>query len=321
MKRSKFSTIASKVQSREFGTLSIWAFGIVVVLAALWAHRVSNWADPDSLPPFLFFYPAVVIAALAGGPKLGVASAILSTVVAWYANMRPEFSFSLHDNHSVFVVSLFLLTSILIGWAVGRTTAALAATHWEREERAKAAREAVHRIRNLLAVIQSILVKVAQNTESVTEYRDIMCDRLQALGSAQNLLLRSDWSDIDISELVRASLAPFLPNPSLRVTDGPDGSVPARLAGGLSLGLFELATNSAKHGLLAKRSAHVDVGWSVNDNIVTLNWFEPVEGVGAKTEGFGTKLITHALKGHPTTEVDYLVTPSSVEARFSWPTD
>ena len=72
MKRSKFSTIANKVQSREFGTLSIWAFGIVVVLAALWAHRVSNWADPDPLPPFLFFYPAVVIAALAGGPKLGV---------------------------------------------------------------------------------------------------------------------------------------------------------------------------------------------------------------------------------------------------------
>lgn len=53
---------------------------------------------------FLFYFPAVIVAAVWGGARAGIAALVLSSVVAWYAFLPPYFS--LHAPPGGFVVLL-----------------------------------------------------------------------------------------------------------------------------------------------------------------------------------------------------------------------
>jgi len=105
-------------------------------------------------------------------------------------------------------------------------------------------RELQHRSNNLLAVIQSI----AHRSLAGGKGKEALVARLQALARANRALLNSNWSGVELDQLVRGELEAFSRQ---AIIAGPAIVLEPQAAQNLTLGLHEPATNSAKHGALS----------------------------------------------------------------------
>ena len=124
--------------------------------------------------------------------------------------------------------------------------------------------EVNHRSKNMLSVVSAI----ARQTKapSQEEFVQRFSDRIQALATSHDLLAKSQWQSIAVSELVRAQLAHFAG--SYRTTgyvlDGPPLDLSVAGAQCIGMVMHELATNAAKHGALSNQEGRVEIAWQEN---------------------------------------------------------
>ena len=292
----------------------------LVLFATLLKFQLDQWAG-DLMPPYITYYPTVVVAALLGGSRVGYLVAAATLLLAWYIWLPVQGSFEIAGARTPLTLAIYALNGAFLAWIVGLARRMLDQTAASEAERSLSARESVHRIKNLIAVVQALAAKIAREVSTPEEYRQVFTKRLEALGVAQNVLVREDWSDIDLKQLIDSALAPFLPNPGLAVKAGPEMVVPARHVNGLCLALYELSTNAMKYGALANGEGPVTLSWRCENHDCVLEWREARQGeASAENSGFGSLLIKTALSNAPNTHVDYEFTPREVVAVFRWPT-
>jgi PAS domain S-box-containing protein len=174
-------------------------------------------------------------------------------------------------------------------------------------------REIQHRSNNLLAVIQTIATRSLSGSYTLAEAKAAFDARLQALARANRQLSKSNWSGVNLSEIVRLELQPYTER---IVVDGIDVTLNPQHAQNFLLTLHELATNAAKYGALSNGSGKVGVSWTItrqsNNNKLEFKWREsggpPV--VVPTRHGFGTTLLKAAF---PDARIDYAVEGLSCE--------
>jgi PAS domain S-box-containing protein len=181
-------------------------------------------------------------------------------------------------------------------------------------------REAHHRAKNMLSLVQAIARQTTARDRE--DFIDRFTERLQALAANQDVLVRHLWHGVDMEDLVRAQLAPFadLIGPRIRV-GGPQLHLNAAASQALGLVLHELATNASKYGALSNAAGHVDIGWRLDGDTLGMSWIErngpPVRP--PERQGFGTtvtrSMAQRALGGE--VEVDYA--PRGLEWRLTCP--
>ena len=120
--------------------------------------------------------------------------------------------------------------------------------------------EVNHRAKNMLSLV---LVMVRQaSASSVAELAEKIQSRVQALAANQDILVRSDWSDVPIRELLQSQLAHFADLVGTRITlEGEAFTISASSAQTIGLAIHELATNAAKYGALASQTGRIEVSW------------------------------------------------------------
>ena len=295
-----------------------WAIALVLVALTGLAKLLLDALSGAPLPPYIMFYPAVVVAALGGGPRIGLATAIATLVIAWWFFLPEIGSFVVAGDGTPLTLLIYSLTSTFLGWVVGQGRRAHDEALASRAQREYAARESVHRVKNLLAVVQAIVSKVFREVDTTEKYRNILFDRLTALNIAQGVLVQREWEDVPVGIVIDSSLAPFLPNPGLTVERGPEAIVPARCVAGLCMALYELSTNAMKYGALAEGRGPVVLGWRLDGNQVTLEWNERTPADPNRVESFGAQLIRAALGNEPSAQVDYRIDADGVYASFRW---
>jgi two-component sensor histidine kinase len=165
------------------------------------------------------------------------------------------------------------------------------------------ARELNHRVKNLLAMVQAMVRRTLSDERPVAEARKLIGQRLHALARAQDLMLRTDWKDISIKEIVAAELAPY----SDRVVlDGTDLRINGRNVQTFTLLLHELTTNAVKYGALSDESGKVSISWTITGADANARfWFrwEERHGPAIKAplhKGFGTVLLERTFSGPDT---------------------
>ena len=72
-------------------------------------------------------------------------------------------------------------------------------------------RELAHRVKNTLAVIQSIASQTLRSTPAPEDFRIAFQGRLQALAAANDLLIQTNWQGSELSDFVSRQLAPLMP--------------------------------------------------------------------------------------------------------------
>ena len=134
---------------------------------------------------------------------------------------------------------------------------------WEQQQRLLL-RELNHRVKNTLAVVQAIAHQTLRSAKSNKEFVQSFEGRIAAMGSAHDLLVRSDWKGADLASLAREQLKPYISTDSSRVQiEGPTILLPPNLASSFAFVIYELATNAAKYGALTAPNGKVSLSWSL----------------------------------------------------------
>ena len=180
--------------------------------------------------------------------------------------------------------------------------------------------EVNHRSKNLLSVVAAI----ARQTKAPTQedFAKRFSDRIQALATSHDLLAKSQWQSISVSELAQAQLAHFEDLLGRRIVlHGPNVKLSVAGAQCLGMVLHELSTNAAKHGALSNKEGAVNVTWRCEDGRFHISWVEqggpPV--VMPAHEGYGSTVITRMVELNLEGEVHLGFPPSGLSWSLACP--
>jgi two-component sensor histidine kinase len=132
-----------------------------------------------------------------------------------------------------------------------------------------------HRVKNILAVIQSIVTRTLRHGSDIDVARELLIGRIHAMSNVVSLLSESQWQGVQLKGLFESRAIPHADR--IAVT-GPDISVSARAAQSLSLLFFELASHSDEGLSLVGKHPNIKAVWEVTgegrDAIFHFRWEE-----------------------------------------------
>lgn len=155
-----------------------------------------------------------------------------------------------------------------------------------------------HRVRNMLAVIKSIVRLSSRKADDIAGFAKSLEGRVEALARSHRLMVSDASETLTSRAILEAELAAF---PSLEnrveIEVGGDKELSGAAGQGLALVFHELVTNALKYGALSNSDGRVFVSISANEDALDVAWRE--EG-GPKVEavhedGFGSRLIADAI--------------------------
>jgi two-component sensor histidine kinase len=267
-------------------------------LAAVFAILV-RWSlplNPQQLPTLTVVIATALVTTFVG-VRAGIVTAVLGGLASWYLFFN-EYSWSLANAAWV----------PLLGFAATATTiVCTAALYRESERRSHAkeldafekqadnaelfAREMAHRLKNTLAIVQSVAFQTFGNG---TSEASLFASRLKALADANELLNEKvEEPEADVFRVVKGALQPFHVSPARLQIECVHANIPSRQVLSLALALHELATNAVKYGALSSTTGRVLLRLEDAGQVLKLTWKEqggpPV--VPPPSEGFGTRLL------------------------------
>jgi PAS domain S-box-containing protein len=162
----------------------------------------------------------------------------------------------------------------------------------EAEARDAMVAELDHRVKNVLASVQSLAAQSARRTTSVEAFLKTFTGRLEAMASAHTLLTATRWRGAEITHVAAAELGGLAPGQARWW--GPEIVLNPRATSALTLALHELATNALKYGALSIESGRIELSWAHRaGGGFELNWVEtggpPVSP--PQHRGFGSTLL------------------------------
>lgn len=210
----------------------------------------------------------------------------------------PEFESSIDHTISWLTLAGGLLLSVMMAALLASSAKRHNEARRSNERMSLLTRELTHRVKNLLAVVQSISSRSLVDGRPLEEARDIFSRRLHALARAHTHLVDSSWRGVKIHELVDEELQAFGGQVS---TGGPHISLNAGSAQTFVLIIHELATNASKYGALSVPSGHVAIKWRTQEingqEMLVFSWKETggPEVSEPTRRGFGQSLLRQSL--------------------------
>jgi two-component sensor histidine kinase len=151
-----------------------------------------------------------------------------------------------------------------------------------------------HRVKNILAVIQSIITRTLRHGSDIDVSRELLIGRIHAMSNVVSLLSESQWQGVKLKGLFEARA---IPHADRIAVSGPDIAVSARAAQSLSLLFFELASHSDEGLSLVGKHPHIVANWEVTgeerDAIFHFRWeeFNTSEATRRPDSDFGLILL------------------------------
>jgi two-component sensor histidine kinase len=186
-------------------------------------------------------------------------------------------------------------------------------------------REVNHRAKNILSVVQAMAQWTAAS--SPEEFASRFSERLQGLSASHDLLIRNEWQNVQLAELVRSQIAHFGDVRESRVAvRGPDLRITAAAAQTIGMALHELATNAGKYGALSANAGRVDITWRLEradagGHRFTMEWNESggPTVVASTRRGFGWGVLCQLTKMSLGADATLEYAPTGVVWRLTCP--
>jgi len=170
-----------------------------------------------------------------------------------------------------------------------------------------------HRVKNTLAIVQSIAAQSLRNAGVERMARDAFEGRLMAISATHNALTEANWEAAGLRQIVEGAVSPYCARMSQLAILGEPLRVAPKPAVTLALAFHELAINALKYGALSQAGGNVAVSWDVDRarGRLGIRWTEsggpPVSPPVRR--GFGSRMLELALPNELQGEVlvDYRV--------------
>jgi light-regulated signal transduction histidine kinase (bacteriophytochrome) len=178
-----------------------------------------------------------------------------------------------------------------------------------------------HRVKNILAVIKSLVGQANPPDRTLEEYLSVLRGRIEALAVAHDQVVRGDGGGF-LKDLLKAELRPYGEQATAITLDGPPVWVDTTAFSVLALVFHELATNAAKYGALSRTEGRLSVSWELDgEGNCRLVWQErggpPTRPPNRR--GFGTILITRSIPHDLGGQSDLAYAPEGLRATFRIP--
>jgi two-component sensor histidine kinase len=273
-----------------------------------------SFLNHEGFLAFATYFPAVLFSTLIGGLGAGCLALVLSVVISWWLFLPPYLSFQLppSDQAVTLVVYTVCLATVLGGAEHYRRL--VQQSYEEAHHRQLLAAELGHRVKNMLAIVFSILSRELKNHKHIWEP---VSGRLRALALADDFIARSDRQGASISDILSMELAPY--DRSQISTHWDQTYVPEKLATALALIFHEMTTNAAKYGALSNENGRIAISWIVVGKRIEIDWiesggpnvFQPSNG------GLGLKLFKYGLEPYQG-KIDIQFKPQGVAYKISF---
>lgn len=268
------------------------ALGVIAGTAFFAVASILRWQLGGMSEGFgpMTFLPAILLAGLFGGIRIGVAIAIICTLVAWVMFYPPYGTFTLATPH-IIAMAIFVLTALLELYVIRTLNVAIADLSEARERSNVLFRELQHRVANNLQFVAALLMRRRKLLKS-----DLAC--ADALAAAQTRLEtmsrvhRRLHDPASLSQPLQTYLetlctdlitASDTPNVRLSV-ECPIVVLSLNALMSLSLIVAELVTNSLKHAFRGRSEGLIAISVTGRRGVYTLSVADDGPGL---PDGFG----------------------------------
>lgn len=246
---------------------------------------------------------------------LGLASAYLAIGFFWRAGHAPN------------AEQVALLPAL--AWA---TSMALHALHREeelqrcREDQRTQTVELQHRVRNILALVRSIIRRSSHTGATAEDFSSHLEARVSALARTQGSLTIDGRGGSDLEDLIRAELAANAVRDNQFSIKGPPLRLSARGTETMALTMHELTINALKFGALGESTGQISIDWSIDAAATPprMRWRWCESGVGTtmpeqQRRGFGQELIERVLPYELGARTQLTFAPGGVRCEIDLP--
>ena len=147
-----------------------------------------------------------------------------------------------------------------------------------------------HRVKNTLAIIQSLVTQSVRGSASPEHFREAIIGRVMALARSHEVLSAANWNTPELAAVVGAVLAPERE----RIQYGGDRvSLEPRIVVAFAQILNELLANAQRHGSLSRPEGHVTLTWRIEGDRLHILWeeFSNEPPTVAALKGLGTTIV------------------------------
>jgi two-component system, chemotaxis family, CheB/CheR fusion protein len=186
-----------------------------------------------------------------------------------------------------------------------------------------------HRVKNMLTVVQSIANQTLRTTGDPAAFAAVFGQRIRALSAAHNLLSDDHWTGADLTQLVHAALASFVPEGARRIlAKGPAVRLSPNATVSFVMALHELGTNAVKYGALSNEAGQVELFWAIEAGsaddggaalIITWNERGGPEVAPPEREGFGQRMLEKGIARELNGEVELDYKPAGLVCKMRFP--
>ncbi|WP_159458608.1 sensor histidine kinase [Roseisalinus antarcticus] len=170
--------------------------------------------------------------------------------------------------------------------------------------------ELQHRVRNSLAVLQSLFKLTLRSADSVADLDEAFSARLRNLSEAYSRLSDREGRSPGLRTILSDHVAPYAASTAQYRLDGDPVELSEKVTFDLAMTVHELATNAAKYGALSTSGGQVSISWRrlPDDGNLEILWQErggpPVSE--PKVQGLGSSLIANfRAGGGPAPEISF----------------
>ena len=182
-----------------------------------------------------------------------------------------------------------------------------------------------HRVKNILALIRSLVRQSRHGATTIADFTSDLESRIRALAFAHDQMTQTGWTWAPLRRLLDAEIGAWsrASRPGL-VFEGPDALLDPRCFQTLALVFHELMTNAVKYGSLSSPNGTLSVTWSFDrTNALKIAWREmggpPVRA--PRKRGFGSLLVEQSVPFELQGEAEITYQLEGVAAHFTIPAD
>ena len=180
-----------------------------------------------------------------------------------------------------------------------------------------------HRVKNILALIRSLVRQSQHGAVSIAAFTTDLEHRIRALSFAHDQMTQSGWTAAPLRRLLEAEAKAWARGAIDGIVfDGPPVMLDPRAYQALALVFHEMMTNAAKYGSLSRTGGHLDVRWTLSEEgALSIVWTEK-DGPLVKTpdrRGFGSVIMEQTVPFELQGEAQLDYRPEGLTARFMIP--
>jgi len=294
------------------GSISSLLFALMCVAIAT-LIRIALGELSSASTVFASYYSATLVAALVGGVPAGLLAAVSGAAAGFWLFVPPDWASHVFDREQLVSAVLFAGSSGVIIWAAKSYRDLLWRLREEQDQRQLLTHELAHRIKNTLAIVQSLIGQTLRDQPAVSGK---LSARLAALAATNDLLVKSEWRGAYLTEILAGEFAPY--DPGRFSLDGDDFECPSEVVTVLALVFHELTTNAAKYGALSAPLGAISLTWRNRGGRAEFDWVESggPPPAASRRQGFGTTLLRKGLRQFDGT-VDMEFARGGLHCRFS----